>query len=509
VTALRGRAVVFALLVAPLASGGGPARADQGSAPAAADAAPAAGETSETPADTSTPFAETPSEAAAPFADARFGPRYVIDDIVVRGNRKTSKAIILAELDALGLRQGASVDASDPRVDAARYRLLTLGYFLDVRLKVTRGASAGGVVLVVEVEERGTLVINDLFPATSAATAFWGGADVSETNFLGRGISLGLGLVASTKPIVPYAVPGLGVRVRGAVPALGGPYGLTLSVTGIYNDFSEFYRVSGDDDDADPGDFVANHVERAGGVLGVGKSFRGPFHVGIDFREEVVQTELPSGFDVDFMIREGTTRVGTVTGSADYDTRSDPILPRAGMRVALSVEAATGLLGSSYDYIKTVLAGSFYWPMPRGHALGLHVYGGAIQGDAPFFDRFFVGDLNLLLPRRALGINFSTLPSLNALNTPISGHRYDDYAGRILLEYAIPIWRRRSFVYGGDAFLAAGVFAMGSRGDFIAPGPFSIHSIPFDLTGDVGIRLDTYIGIFTISIANALSRSSF
>jgi len=512
VTAFCGRAIVFALLVTPLALCAGRARADEPAAPpdgGVGSGAAGESEATETPADTSTPFAGTSTEAAAPFADPRFGPRYVIDDIIVKGNRKTSKAIILAEVEALGLRQGASVDASDPRVDAARYRLLTLGYFLDVRLKVTRGASAGGVVLVVEVEERGTLVINDLFPATSAATAFWGGADVSETNFLGRGISLGLGVVASTKPIVRFAVPGLGVRVRGAVPALGGPYGLTLSVTGIYNDFSEFYRVSGDNDDADPGDFVANHVQRAGGVLGVGKSFRGPFHVGVDFREEVVQTELPSGFDVDFMIREGTTRVGSVMGSADYDTRSDPILPRAGMRVALSVETATGLLGSSYDYVKTVLAGSFYWPMPRGHALGLHVYGGAIQGDAPFFDRFFVGDLNLLLPRRALGINFSTLPSPNILDTPIAGHRYDDYAGSLLVEYAIPIWRRRSFVYGGDAFLAFGVFGMGSRGDFLAPGPFSIHSVPIDLTGDVGIRLDTYIGIFTISIANALSRSSF
>ena len=65
------------------------------------------------------------------------------------------------------------------------------GYFLDVRLSVTRGAARGGVVLVVEVEERGTIVINELFPSTSAATTFWGGADVSETNFLGRGINLG------------------------------------------------------------------------------------------------------------------------------------------------------------------------------------------------------------------------------------------------------------------------------------------------------------------------------
>src|SRR5512138_2195584 len=123
---------------------------------------------------------EATAAAAVTFADPRFGPRYVIDEIVVRGNHKTEKSIIIAEAAALGLVQGAAVDASDPRVEAVRYLLLALGYFLDVRLSVTRGASRGGVVLVVEVEERGTIVINELFPSTSAATAFWGGADVSE-----------------------------------------------------------------------------------------------------------------------------------------------------------------------------------------------------------------------------------------------------------------------------------------------------------------------------------------
>ena len=449
-----------------------------------------------------------PPGAVAPFADAQFGPRYAIDEVVVRGNRKTATSIILAELGALGLQRGATVDASDPRVEAARYRLLTLGYFLDVRLSVMRGKRLGGVVLVVEVEERGTLVINELFPSTSAATAFWGGADVSETNFLGRGISLGFGLVASTKPVVLDAHAGLGVRLRGAVPAIGGPYGLVISATALYNDGSEFYRVRGDADDADPGDFVANRVRRAGGILGVAKSFRLPFRISLDFRQEAVDATLPN-FPVDYMVQPGASRIGSVTGGVDYDTRSDPVLPRSGMRVGLSVETATGLLGSSYDFVKTVAQGAFYWPMPRGHALGLHVLAGGIWGDAPFFDRFFVGDLNLLLPRRALDINFSTLPSRNLLNNSIDAHRYDDFAGRILLEYAIPVWRRRSFVYGGDAFIAAGAFIMGSPGDFLTPGPVSLHSMPIDLTGDIGLRLDTYIGIFTISFANALSRSSF
>jgi hypothetical protein len=445
----------------------------------------------------------------APFADAQFGPRYVIEDVIVSGNRKTAKSIILAEANAIGLGPGASVDASDPRVEAVRYRLLTLGYFLDARLKVTRGSRRGGVVLVIEVEERGTIVINDLFPATSAATSFWGGADVSETNFLGRGISLGAGLVASTRPVVPFADHGLGIRVRGAVPPIGGPYGLALSATGLFNDGSEFYRSDGADNERDPSLFVASNVRRAGGVLGVGKDFRIPLHARLDFREEVIDSTLPTVPGIDYMVLAGTSRLGSVTGGLEYDTRSDPILPRSGMRLSLSAEAATAVLGSSYDFFKAVGEASFYWRMPRGHALGLHLFGGAIVGDAPFFDRFFIGDLNLLMPRRALGINFSTLPSRNLLGTNIAHHRYDQYAGRVLVEYAMPIWRRRGFVYGGDAFVAAGVFGMASPGDAIGPGPFGLSKLPIDLTADLGLRLDTYVGIFTISIANALSRSSF
>jgi outer membrane protein insertion porin family len=462
------------------------------------------------------PAADDPEAAAAAavaFPDQRFGPRYVIDEIVVRGNHKTEKSIIIAEAAALGLVQGAAVDASDPRVEAVRYRLLALGYFLDVRLSVTRGASRGGVVLVVEVEERGTIVINELFPSTSAATAFWGGADVSETNFLGRGINVGGGFVASTTPSVPGAHAGLGLRLRAVVPPIGGPYGLSLSATGLYNDGSEFYRLPGAPaDDPDPRNYVATRVKRAGGVVGVGKDFRTHLHLGLDFREEAVKAELPAGpatLPINYMIMEGSSRVGSGRVSLDLDTRSDPILPRSGMRLGVSLETASSIFGSSYTFVKGIFEGSFYRPMPRGHALGFHLFMGGIAGDAPYFDRYFIGDLNLLLPRRALGINFSTLPSRNLLDTSIAHHRYDQYAARALVEYAIPVWRRRGFVYGGDAFVAVGLLGVGSPGDFIPAGASGWQALPIDLTADLGIRLDTYIGIFTVSIANALTRTSF
>jgi outer membrane protein insertion porin family len=451
----------------------------------------------------------------ATFPDSAFGPRYTIEEVRVTGNRKTKTSLIVGELAVMGLAPGAAVDASDPRVEAARYRLLSLGYFLDVHLSVTRGSKRGSVVLVAEVEERGTLVINELFPATSAATLFWGGADASETNFLGRGINLGAGFVVSTKPIVPYAHAGLGLRLHLGVPPLGGPNGLGLAVTGLYNDGSEFYRATGDDSDPDPGRFVATRVRRAGGVITAGKMLPHNLHATVGIRQEWVSATLPpppqnmqtipgdpTPVDIDFMINAGRSHVGAASASLDYDSRSDPVLPRSGMRVALSVETATALLGSDYSYVKTVVDGDFYFRMPHG-ALGLHVFAGGIGGDAPYFDRFFIGDLDLLLPRRALGINFSTQPAPNLLGTSISGHRYDDFAGRLLVEYAIPIWRHRGLLYGGDAFIAVGLLEMGDEGELTSSSP------PIALTGDLGLRLDTYVGVFTISIANVVSRSSF
>jgi len=143
------------------------------------------------------------------------------------------------------------------------------------------------------------------------------------------------------------------------------------------------------------------------------------------------------------------------------------------------------------------------------HVLGVHGFAGAILGDAPYFERFFVGDLNLLLPPRALGLNFSTLPSRDFLGTSVASHRYDNFAARLLLEYAVPLWRRHGFVYRGDAFVAFGAFAMANLDDLrvrdTAVGP----ALPADLTADLGLRLDTYVGIFTLSIANGLGRIPF
>jgi hypothetical protein len=509
--AKTGRAWLFFAIVALGAARGWAA----GAQPAATPAEGGGGQTT-VPEDVDEDEGDASVPPAPDFVNPTFGPRYVIEEIVVRGNSRTKPALILAEL---GLAPGDTIVASDARVEAARFRLLALGHFLDARLSVQKGQRRGGVVLLVEVEERGTLIINELYPSTSSATAFWGGADVSDTNFLGRGVNLGGGFVASTKPIVLNAEHGLGLRLHATIPERQGPGGLGLAATALFNDGSEFYRVSGADTDPDPGRFTAVNTRRAGGVLGASKTLTRAVRAGLDVRGESVFAHLPpqqtrmlpdgTTVPIDFDVREGASRVVTVAATLDYDTRSDPVLPRSGARLVGTIEGGGPIVGGSYGFGKALVQASFYAKMPRGHALGVHLLGGALVGDAPYFDEFFVGDLNLLLPRRALGMNFSTLPSRNLLGTSIAGHRYDDYAARALVEYAIPVWRRRGVVYGGDFFAAVGLFGMASDGDLSPPGGLTWSTLPLDLTGDVGLRLDTYVGIFTISIANALSRTSF
>ncbi len=91
----------------------------------------------------------------------------------------------------------------------------------------------------------------------------------------------------------------------------------------------------------------------------------------------------------------------------------------------------------------------------------------------------------------------------------MADRRYEPFAARALVEYAVPLWRRRGFIYRGDAFAAFGAFALAGLDDLRTRDGPALQSVPLDLTADLGVKLDTYIGIFTVSIANGLGRIRF
>ena len=369
----------------------------------------------------------------------------------------------------------------------------------------------GGVVLVVEVEERGTIVINELFPSTSAATAFWGGADCRRPISSGAGSTWAAGSSHRRRRWCrgPRAAWVCGCARRSHPSAV--PTASACRPPGLYNDGSEFFRVAGADDDSNPADFVASRVKRAGGVLGIGKDFGRRLHAGLDFRQEALTAELPSPAAA--ARRRLHDRAGRQPAGdrhrqrrPRYALRSDPSPFRHARRAVGG--GGEGLLGSSYQFVKTVARRRSTGRCRAGTRWGF-TCSAADRRRSPYFDRFFIGDLNLLLPRRALGINFSTLSSPNLL-APAS-------PTTATINTRAACWSNtRSRSGGGRGSSTAATSsppsacsAWPATGTSAPPGTTGFHSLPIDLTGDIGLRLDTYVGIFTISITNAISRTSF
>jgi outer membrane protein assembly factor BamA len=459
---------------------------------------------------------EKEKKAGSKKKEEKWGPSYVIESIKIKGNKKTAASVIKRQL---GFKAGNVIHANDERVLAAKFRLLGLGYFRSVNLYLRKGSRKGRVHLIVEVTERGTIWIDSIFFGSSEATDFWGGLDVSERNFLGLGIVLSGAFVVGSKADVPNSRLQHAEQLRFSNRYfLGSRFGLSLTV--LHADASEFFRVTGKDHTATPGNFIGARYRRYGGTVGTSMDIGKWNRLGLHYRWEGVESDLPLGkvrvypdgttAGIDYHLDPGQSYISSLVATFTRDKRNDPVVPTDGYRVDVTGEIASAIMGSSYSYAKLVGRVQKWWELPGPrHSISLHLLGGMIVGRAPLFSKFFVGDVNALLPRRALDLNFSTLPSRNLFRTNADTMRYEDAVVKAACEYSLTVFSRKSLVYRGSLFVRAGVFALFSREDLRQRESSLANAIPIDMSLDVGIRFDTHIGIFTVSVANALGRLPF
>ncbi|MCZ7686751.1 MAG: hypothetical protein M5U28_51585 [Sandaracinaceae bacterium] len=169
--------------------------------------------------------------------------RYVIERVEIRGNTRTDTGLIRSFLRCATERWSTSrIRASRAGAGASSAR----GWFEDVRLRLERGSERGRVVLVVQVRERNTFVVqgvalgisegvlDSLSPNTQIEPYF--GISVAETNLFGTGVGLAATALLS--------VPQQGVRLRAGVGSLPGTdWGLSGAL--FFNNGREFF---GNDD---------------------------------------------------------------------------------------------------------------------------------------------------------------------------------------------------------------------------------------------------------------------
>jgi outer membrane protein assembly factor BamA len=443
--------------------------------------------------------------------------RYTLEAIQVRGNTRTERRVVLRYVP---FKPGNVFDVDDPEVELSRYRLLGTGFFRDVQYSLKKGSARGLVVLVIDVTERNTIVINDISMGLAADASSSGrvnrlsgyaGLDVSETNLAGTGITLSGAMAVASKQ--------LALRVRFLDPAF---LGTSWMVGGslLYNDAQDYFGTSHVEwtdpmRDMSTSSAVVDYT-RFGGSLGVGRDLSVSTQLWLHYRLESLNASYPyeasqvRGFatePIDFYIIRGHSVLSTLRGTLQVDTRDHPFLPTRGSFSTITTEVGLLPAGRDYDYARIDVQSSRWFKLPwRNHVLRLSAFAGAIAGDAPFFEQYYVGDFSDFLPDRVLGVTFDHRYPKNFLGTEIVEVRYGKYAFDANAEYRIPLYRGHHTIFGIDFFGSGGVYSVASDRDFTHPprAYSGFARFPVDLTFNLGFRMDTSAGGFVFAFSNVL-----
>ncbi|MCB9648283.1 MAG: BamA/TamA family outer membrane protein [Deltaproteobacteria bacterium] len=417
------------------------------------------------------------ADEAAPFdQEARF-----VEAVEVVGNTKTDRQVILERIQ---VEVGDLVN--EARIEESRLRLLGTGFFKSVEFSLRRGSNRGRVLLVVEVEERNTILVDELYLGYSRVSPFFGGFGLAETNFLGRGVTVGGSFVLGRDR--------RSLELRAFAPSISGTP-LQISGSAILLQGAEVL----DEDDLQGQQLT---YRRLGGTLGVGFRVGMAQRVSLIYRLESVRADRLPNLDPALLrqapsIQFDDSVLSSLTARYERDTRDDPFMPTQGNRVALTAEVGTTLIGSTYEFSKYTVELSQAFLLFEEHSLELHFYGGLVQGHTPFFNQFFISDFAYFAWNR------DSLPRNAQLNFSESND-YDDLVASAGAIYGVPVLRGkdllyRMWLYGGLEFTATASL------DELQEDPTGRGvggTIP--LSFDLGVKFDTFIGNFTLSLSYML-----
>jgi outer membrane protein assembly factor BamA len=344
----------------------------------------------------------------------------------------------------------------------------------------------------------------------------YAGLDVAETNLVGTGMTLG---AAAGIAHDQYAL-----RLRFFDPALflGGQWMTSGSLLFNHaNDFFGnrsvgFYNPLQDTVDRS---FAVVQYDRFGGTVGVGRDLSVSTQLWANYRLERITANVPRTANnlrgigdeairepIDFFIQRDKSVLSTLSATFQLDTRDKPFLPTRGWFASVTTEVSLTPLGSDYSYSRTDALANKWWTLPWEHVLRLRLFAGVISGRAPFFERYYVGDLSDFRASRVLGLNVERRLAPNFFGTTVGEIRYGDYAAKVDAEYRIPLYRGTRAVYGIDFFARAGVFLIAGQRDITNPPPgySGAQLLPIDFTANFGLQMDTSAGGFTFAFANLL-----
>jgi len=404
----------------------------------------------------------------------------IIEKILIRGNNRTDTSII---------RQHITIKEMEPldeeKVEFSRLKLLSTGFFSDVFANIEKGSKKGYVLLVFNVKERGTLFIDELHLGLSSINSYWGGLSITDSNLLGKGYRLSAGVV--------YGEHFLTSRLRFINPAvLSSRHRLGFEL--LYNDVSE--RTI---DEKSQNVIELLQYRRLSGTLIHGLKLDNYIYGYMYYSFEGIDAKFINKPEENPLnIREGRSYLSSLSIAISRDTRNDIFMPKKGLFTSISYEIANAVMFSDYEYAKLNLEVEYYLPAFSDHSFKIRLFGGSVQGDAPFFKKYFVGDYFYFVYGK------TTLPRIWGVNTS-DVVKYKSVAMMGELSYAVPSISVKDIVYKSFFYFTVAASHTASIEEFkreetVRPTEEIITPVSFDM----GFKADTEYGIFKFSLAYLL-----
>lgn len=457
--------------------------------------------------------------------------RYYFEKLELRGNDRTRSSVIRHYVD---YEEGDVLDPSSDELKDIEWLLRGTGFFREVTLSLERGSRRGWVVLVVEVEERNTIVVTELVAGISEGlrrTADRGtdvvpylGFTLAETNLAGTGAQLSLSLLGSTRAQafrIAYENPLLLRR------------GWSLGASAFFNNGRHYFGRALVDTDVsclDEGTMmpIAECVEeknarnivlfyRRGGLgLSTGHGLGSNSRITLGYQLELTapRGDIPIasvsyGDEVRPFIanlKRELSHISILRAVIEYDKRNDPSMTTRGIHFRMAADLSNSALGSDYDFLRVSTLFRAWAPLPwAGHALRFSLFLGSVFGEAPFFYQYQIANLTDLVPGQVLDMQLDRRGAPNLLGTAIAEMRIEELAGRFDVQYEVPLFHGRR-VRRLNLTLNLGVLYLTDPHALrlAVPGYEGAARFPIDLTFDVGLRFDSRVGVFQIGFSNLL-----
>lgn len=430
-------------------------------------------------------------------------PVYEISQIIIVGNKQTSRERILSMMD---ISEGAHVTLNE--LEETRFQMAVSGAFKSVEMTLVPDKIHHKMGIRLDVVENPKLQINNYWLGTSEKSPFWMGMDVTWVAPFSLPHRMRLAFGAATTNDytlnITYLIPSFSKYSLSMFATLHS----TLGHEGL---FGNLFIPTGFDESRQRltsstylGDLTYHHN---GLTFGMGYSPAENIRLMLrlqysHIRKDTTDPRLDSPTH-DYLAHPETDHP-TISAMASFDNRRGHALPTSGHFVSVNIRGTFRSQMSDYQYIRASLFHQSNFELAQQHILRLQTFAGLIYGDSPFFEKFFYNDFYSLAPSRFQNLNPSDKGAFDLFHTGASSLSYEDYLVHLALTYAwqpmrqlLELFFTVSATYA-DSFdekaLAIGIQPTRDRSNF-----------PVDMSFNAGIRMNTSYGLVSITLAHIIN----